>query len=269
MRNLVKRNPDLLDKRVRWHMLRLGDGPATRRQGSGPSRARSRDGDDEPAESSVGRGRSVRPVGWAALMAPRRSRGTRRARPRATPRAARRWWSRAAASTAIASATAGSRLGPDLSDIGSRRTPDRLRQALVAPDEEVFPENRFVRFVTRDGATITGRLLNQDAISVQLINPKEELKTYLRANLREYTIVDKGLMPSVRRQADRPAGGRHRHLSEFVEGNLKRLFQHPARLADWRPRAPTASGSSSSIPDSSPAGQSWSTRRAAAPRGAS
>jgi putative heme-binding domain-containing protein len=91
----------------------------------------------------------------------------------------------------------GSRVGPDLSDIGSRRTPDRLRQALVAPDEEVVPENRSVRLVTRDGATITGRLLNQDALSVQLINPKEELKTYLRATLREYTIVDKGLMPSV------------------------------------------------------------------------
>ena len=91
----------------------------------------------------------------------------------------------------------GSRLGPDLSDIGNRRTPNRLQQAMVAPDEEVLPENRFVRFVTRDGATITGRLLNQDAISVQLINPKEELKSYLRANLREYSIVDKGLMPSV------------------------------------------------------------------------
>ena len=32
---------------------------------------------------------------------------------------------------------------------------------------------------------------------MQLINPREELKTYLRANLREYTILDKGLMPSV------------------------------------------------------------------------
>ena len=67
---------------------------------------------------------------------------------------------------------------------------------MVAPDEEVVPENRFVRLVTKDGATITGRLLNQDPISVQLINPKEELKTYLRATLREYAIIDKGLMPS-------------------------------------------------------------------------
>ncbi len=90
----------------------------------------------------------------------------------------------------------GSRLGPDLSSIGDRRTPDRLQKAMVDPDEEVIPENRFVRLVTKEGATVTGRLLNQDAISVQLITPKEELKSYLRANLREYTIVDKGLMPS-------------------------------------------------------------------------
>jgi putative heme-binding domain-containing protein len=90
----------------------------------------------------------------------------------------------------------GSRLGPNLSDIGGRRTPDRLQQALVAPDQEVLVENRFVRIVTKDGATITGKLLNQDAISVQLMSPKEELTTYVRASLREYTVLDKGLMPS-------------------------------------------------------------------------
>jgi cytochrome c1 len=45
---------------------------------------------------------------------------------------------------------------------------------------------------------VTGRLLNQDALSVQLLTPKEELKSYMRATLRDYTILDKGLMPSVR-----------------------------------------------------------------------
>lgn len=91
----------------------------------------------------------------------------------------------------------GSRVGPNLSDIGTRRTPDRLLKSLVAPDEEVLFENRSVRVVTKDGATITGRLLNQDAMSVQMMTPKEELKTYLRANIREYTVLDKGLMPSI------------------------------------------------------------------------
>ena len=91
----------------------------------------------------------------------------------------------------------GSRLGPNLSSIGSRRTAIRLRDALVDPDAEVIADNRHVRIVTKDGTSVTGKLLNQDAVSVQLMNPKEELKTYLRANLREFTILDKGLMPSV------------------------------------------------------------------------
>jgi putative heme-binding domain-containing protein len=99
----------------------------------------------------------------------------------------------------------GSRMGPDLSDIGARRTPERLRQALLEPDEEVLAENRFVRFVTKDGATVTGRLLNQDAISVQLINAKEELKSYKKADLREFTLVLKGLMPSVQGKLADPA----------------------------------------------------------------
>lgn len=91
----------------------------------------------------------------------------------------------------------GSRLGPNLSSIGSRRTATRLRDALVDPDAEVIADNRYVRIVTKDGTSVTGKLLNQDAVSVQLMNPKEELKTYLRANLREFTILDKGLMPPV------------------------------------------------------------------------
>jgi putative heme-binding domain-containing protein len=92
----------------------------------------------------------------------------------------------------------GSRFGPDLSEIGDLRPPDRLRLALVDPDKEIVPENRFVSFVTKDGAKIMARLLNQDSTSVQVINQKEELRTYLRATLRDYTIVDKELMPSVR-----------------------------------------------------------------------
>ena len=103
------------------------------------------------------------------------------ARQRATASAARRWWSRALASTATASAIGVRAWGRICPTLAAGARPIVCEQAMVAPDEEVVPENRFVRLVTRDGATITGRLLNQDAMSVQLINPKEELKTYLRA----------------------------------------------------------------------------------------
>jgi len=90
----------------------------------------------------------------------------------------------------------GSRVGPDLSDIGSRRSADQLRRALVSPDSEVLPQHRSVRIVTNSGTSVTGRLLNQDAFSIQLMTMDEQLKSYLKAGLREQIVLDKGLMPS-------------------------------------------------------------------------
>jgi putative heme-binding domain-containing protein len=92
----------------------------------------------------------------------------------------------------------GSRLGPDLSEIGRLRHSTDIEQAIVNPDLLIVPSNRFVRLVTRDGATITGRLLNQDAFTVQLLDSKEQLRTLLRADLKEFTFIDKSPMPSYR-----------------------------------------------------------------------
>jgi putative heme-binding domain-containing protein len=90
----------------------------------------------------------------------------------------------------------GSRFGPDLTVIGAQRSPDQLARAIVAPDEEVLPEHRSIRVVTKSGETVTGRLLNQDTFTVQLITAKEELKSFQRSALRDATIQMKGLMPS-------------------------------------------------------------------------
>ena len=90
----------------------------------------------------------------------------------------------------------GSRLGPDLSEIGDRRTPERLERSIVAPDEEVLPENRFVVVTLKDGTEVKGRILNHDAISVQLIDPKEQLRSFETSKIQGYKILTKGLMPS-------------------------------------------------------------------------
>ena len=90
----------------------------------------------------------------------------------------------------------GSHLGPDLSDIGSRRSLDVLRRSIVAPDEEVLPEHRQVRVVTANGAAVVGRLLNQDTFSIQLMTPQGDLRSFVKSSLREHRILTKGLMPS-------------------------------------------------------------------------
>jgi putative heme-binding domain-containing protein len=90
----------------------------------------------------------------------------------------------------------GSHLGPDLSDIGAARRPADLLRSIQDPAAEVLPQNRFVRVVPRSGATSTGRLLNEDAFSVQLIDAKEQIHSFWRADLREFTFLDGSIMPS-------------------------------------------------------------------------
>jgi putative heme-binding domain-containing protein len=92
----------------------------------------------------------------------------------------------------------GSRAGPDLSDIGRLRHSTDLERAIVDPDFMILPNNRFIRLITRDGATITGRLLNQDIFTVQLLDSKEQLRSIARSDLRELTFIDKSSMPSYR-----------------------------------------------------------------------
>jgi putative heme-binding domain-containing protein len=92
----------------------------------------------------------------------------------------------------------GSRLAPELSDIGQFRRADELTRSLVDPSAEIKPPNRSFRVVTRERATITGRLLNQDTFTVQLMDDKEQLRSFQKSALREYGFVDESPMPSYR-----------------------------------------------------------------------
>lgn len=91
----------------------------------------------------------------------------------------------------------GSYLGPSLTGIGASRSADQIRASLVMPNKESAPENRSVRLITGDGKTVTGRLLNQDGSSVQLIDSSSgQLRSFEKADLHELTIVTTNPMPS-------------------------------------------------------------------------
>jgi hypothetical protein len=60
----------------------------------------------------------------------------------------------------------------------------------------MLPANRPVRAVTVDGKVITGRRLNEDTYTVQLIDEQERLLSLSKANLREFTVLKSTPMPS-------------------------------------------------------------------------
>jgi putative heme-binding domain-containing protein len=92
----------------------------------------------------------------------------------------------------------GSREGPDLSDIAALRRTVEIERSLLEPNEEVLPQNRMYRAVTKTGETITGRLLNLDTFTVQILDSRERLLSLQRTELRESGFVKDSMMPSYR-----------------------------------------------------------------------
>ncbi len=82
----------------------------------------------------------------------------------------------------------GPRTAPDLSDIGAIRTPAALQRTLLDPYTALLPINRPVRIVMRDGEIVTGRRLNEDTYSVQLIDSQERLRSLLKEDMIDYEV---------------------------------------------------------------------------------
>jgi putative heme-binding domain-containing protein len=93
----------------------------------------------------------------------------------------------------------GSRLGPDLTNIGTLRRSAILERKLTDPSGEIMPQNRLVTVVTSDGRTIRGKLMNQDTFAVLLMDESESLRSFDRSKLKQVVIEDKMTsMPSYR-----------------------------------------------------------------------
>jgi len=90
----------------------------------------------------------------------------------------------------------GPRAAPDLSNIGAIRTAGTLQRYLVDPTDAMLPINRPVRIVKRDGTVITGRRVNEDTHTVQLVDSRERLLSLDKSQLREYSIGTEATMPS-------------------------------------------------------------------------
>jgi cytochrome c oxidase cbb3-type subunit 3 len=87
-------------------------------------------------------------------------------------------------------------VGPDLTDIGRTRTATAIQRALIEPSGSMWPINRPVRAVKRDGTVITGRRLNEDTYTVQIVTGEGRLVSLVKAELRQWSVSTTSAMPS-------------------------------------------------------------------------
>lgn len=87
----------------------------------------------------------------------------------------------------------GGTYGPDLSHIGSSKSPEQLIQAILSPSAEMSPEWQGWYVTDQDGITHLGRQIDVGFNHVELLTPADTFATYARP--REYGISPQSLMP--------------------------------------------------------------------------
>jgi putative heme-binding domain-containing protein len=90
----------------------------------------------------------------------------------------------------------GGQLGPDLSRIGSARPRAALMSKLRGSSTFIRPGYEPVTLVTRAGERIRGVRKNEDEFSIQIMDMRERLQGYLKANLTEFTLDKQSVMPA-------------------------------------------------------------------------
>lgn len=101
----------------------------------------------------------------------------------------------------------GGRLGPNLSRVGSSRSLPYLRQSIRTPDADLSvgmqePFKDFAQLyekvivTTADGTKVTGVALNEDAYSVQLMDLSQQLRLFLKSEVKQVQHTGRSLMPA-------------------------------------------------------------------------
>jgi cytochrome c oxidase cbb3-type subunit 3 len=91
----------------------------------------------------------------------------------------------------------GSSLGPELSEIGARRSSPYLRESLVKPGAAVPVNFKVVTVVTTAGRTVRGMRVNEDTFSIQLRDAGGRFHSFRKSELSKIDREDNAsLMPS-------------------------------------------------------------------------
>ena len=97
----------------------------------------------------------------------------------------------------------GGYLGPDLGEIGSRRSLADLERSILDPNAEVAPDFWTLRARTKSGQNITGIRLNEDMDSYQLREASGRLRSVMKSDLASHEIIHTSPMPSFKGKLQR------------------------------------------------------------------
>ena len=86
--------------------------------------------------------------------------------------------------------------GPDLSVIGSQRSVEYLRQAILDPNAQVSHEYWVAKITLENGAEYSGFLVNEDSYAVQVLDFSRGLLSLAKHDFRKFEIDKSSLMPS-------------------------------------------------------------------------
>lgn len=89
----------------------------------------------------------------------------------------------------------GGRLGPDLSRIGAARSRDALVREIRTPSEWMPAGYESVTLVAKDGQKVRGVKKNEDTFSIQIMDARERIRGYLKADLQQVIFEKTSLMP--------------------------------------------------------------------------
>ncbi len=90
----------------------------------------------------------------------------------------------------------GSIYGPDLSRIGAARSIEYIRESIANPSADIPEAYQGVTVVTKDGKSLTGRRINEDTFTVQLLGNEQKYLMFDKSELHGVTNQSKSLMPA-------------------------------------------------------------------------
>lgn len=90
----------------------------------------------------------------------------------------------------------GSFLGPDLSDIGTKRAVRHLRESILEPNVDIPLDYRSVEVITVTGKSSSGIHLNEDEYSIHMRDMKGDLRSFMKTELKEIKLPRESLMPA-------------------------------------------------------------------------